>query len=75
MTGPEHYAESQRLLGVADRQWPDSSTDELNPQWAFTMQRAQVHATLALAAATAAAAAGIPWSSESGQEWRQVIAP
>jgi hypothetical protein len=41
MTGPEHYAEAERLLRIA--------TDEDHlPE---TMAAAQVHATLALAAA------------------------
>ena len=41
MTGPEHYREAERLLAI-------SSSD--NP---VTAAEAQVHATLALAAATA----------------------
>lgn len=43
MTGPEHYREAERLLSRAiDRDGPDVAAT------------AQVHATLALAAATAA---------------------
>jgi len=38
MTGPEHYAEAERLLDLADE---------------MAVSDAQVHATLALAAATA----------------------
>lgn len=44
MTGPEHYKETETLLAVAD----EGSAD-----WEPTVARAQVHATLALAAATA----------------------
>lgn len=45
MTGPEHYREAERLGHMAQGQ-------EL--AWAmFTVAQAQVHATLALAAATA----------------------
>lgn len=52
MTGPEHYREAERLERQAEIQYGDSWSDELHPQWTFTIQRAQVHATLALAAAT-----------------------
>ncbi|MER6942515.1 hypothetical protein ABT294_00705 [Nonomuraea sp. NPDC000554] len=45
MTGPEHYAKAEALTKQAEGQ-------EL--EWAmFTMAQAQMHATLALAAATA----------------------
>jgi hypothetical protein len=48
MTGPEHYAEAERLLTDA--------FDEVrhgDPAEAVVLAQAQVHATLALAAATA----------------------
>jgi hypothetical protein len=45
MTGPEHYQEAERLTNLAQGQ---------EMEWAmFTLAQAQVHATLALAAATA----------------------
>lgn len=45
MTGPEHYAESEELLALAEQ------CEENRPEWAASyLQAAQVHATLALAA-------------------------
>lgn len=53
-TGPEHYVEAERLLGEADH-WLDADIE-----WEASLARragdlaaAQVHATLAAAAATA----------------------
>jgi hypothetical protein len=48
MTGPEHYQEAERLLGDASR--ADGIIVMPNPQ---AIAAAQVHATLAHAAATA----------------------
>ncbi|MFE9845831.1 hypothetical protein [Streptomyces goshikiensis] len=51
MTGPEHYREAERLLGLAtDNDGDFSVTGEFT---AALVTGAQVHATLALAAATA----------------------
>jgi hypothetical protein len=50
MTGPEHYAEAERLLALADRHTRGVTYDQ---EWTLTLTAAQVHATLALAAATA----------------------
>ena len=55
MTGPEHYAEAERLLAVADRH---TSGVTYGPEWTLTLTAAHVHATLALAAATAVETAG-----------------
>ena len=55
MTGPEHYAEAERLLALAERH---SSGATYGPEWTLTLAAAQVHATLALAAATAGGTAG-----------------
>ena len=55
MTGPEHYAEAERLLAVADRH---TSGVTYGPEWTLTLTAAHVHATLALAAATAVGVAG-----------------
>ena len=50
MTGPEHYAEAERLLTLADRH---ASGATYGPEWTLTLTAAQVHAMLALTAATA----------------------
>jgi hypothetical protein len=55
MTGPEHYAEAERLLTLADRHTTGVTYAQ---EWALTLTAAQVHATLALAAATAVGTAG-----------------
>lgn len=55
MTGPEHYAEAERLLAVADCHTRGVA---YGPEWALTLTAAHVHATLALAAATAVGTAG-----------------
>lgn len=67
-TGPWHYAEAERLLTIAtevgreitatreDPRWPGEARvrrDDLGKQATGLFARAQVHATLALAAATA----------------------
>ena len=54
MTGPEHYAEAERLLGIVSEAVAEPGDVPLNKQ---IVAEAQVHATLALAAATAMAAA------------------
>jgi hypothetical protein len=55
MTGPEHYSEAERLLTLADRHTRGVTYAE---EWTLTLTAAQVHATLALAAATAVGTAG-----------------
>jgi hypothetical protein len=47
MTGPEHYAEAERLLALAPSMLESPWREQV------TITAAQVHATLALAAATA----------------------
>ncbi len=59
MTGPEHYAAAEKLLGDRNIDLPG------------VMAAAQAHATLALAAATALS--GTAWHDE--QAWRRVAAP
>jgi len=66
MTGPEHYTEAERLLALADRH---SSGATYGQEWTLTLTAAQVHATLALAAATAVGTAG-----PDGQAWADVAA-
>jgi len=56
MTGPEHYKEAERLIELAESvDWQDGDPDRPNKaEYAQTaLAEAQVHATLALAAATA----------------------
>lgn len=55
MTGPEHYAEAERLIAdVVEGDGTPSLYANETPGWiACTIAIAQVHATLALAAATA----------------------
>ena len=55
MTGPDHYAEAERLLALAGRHSKGATYDQ---EWMPTLAAAQIHATLALAAATAVGAAG-----------------
>jgi hypothetical protein len=55
MTGPEHYAEAERLLTLADRHTTGVTYAR---EWTLTLTAAQVHATLALAAATSVGTAG-----------------
>lgn len=51
MIGAEHYQEAERLLGLPGQQTETGGPD--NPAQLAVMAEAQVHATLALAAATA----------------------
>lgn len=58
MTGPEHYREAERLLEAAKADWRDASSDHVAAALAesrvlVALTAAQVHAKLALAAATA----------------------
>ena len=55
MTGPDHYAEAERLLALAGRHSKGSTYGQ---EWTPTLAAAQIHATLALAAATAVGTAG-----------------
>lgn len=66
MTGPEHYAEAERLLALADRHTKGVTYDQ---EWTLTLTAAQVHATLALGAATAVGTAG-----PDGHGWADVAA-
>ncbi len=66
MTGPEHYAEAERLLALADRHTRGVAYDQ---EWTLPLTAAQVHATLALAAATSVGTAG-----PDGHAWADVAA-
>ena len=64
MTGPEHYLEAERLLGALAGK--DRGTF---PQEDRVVAEAQVHATLALAAATALSGSGLEsaaWRDSAG---------
>lgn len=66
MTGPEHYREAERLIEEANHvghQDPERGNGIL--------AAAQVHATLALAAATATGLADHP--SDDWDEWRPAV--
>ena len=65
MNGPEHYRSAQDALQKASSEMPEART--------YWLQRAHVHATLALAAATAMDALsvdGLP--SADSREWREI---
>ena len=66
MTGPEHYVEAERLLALADRHAKGVTYEQ---EWTLTLTAAQVHATLAVAAATAVSTAG-----PDGHAWADVAA-
>ena len=56
MTGPEHYAEAEKFLSVLNSERNEEAWLETlrTGEVAAALQAAQVHATLALAAATVA---------------------
>lgn len=70
MTGPQHYQEAERLLALAGSEGAGSAGlyIDYDEQAALILADAQVHATLACAAATAlssAAEAGA-WAGAAG---------
>ena len=65
MTGPEHYREAERLARIGGQGHADPEED------ANVLAEAQVHATLALAAATVAAGA-VRMHSGSYKAWNAV---
>ncbi len=67
MTGPEHYREAERLAQWAGGYPEDEQPDNAHIQAA---QIAQVHATLALAAAAAIGSTDLP--SGDWDDWRFV---
>jgi hypothetical protein len=56
MTGPEHYREAEWLLAEAMQGKANPRTNWYSPEYTNTLAAAQVHATLAHAAAVAWAA-------------------
>ena len=53
LTGPGHYRESERLLASTQGSDGEVASDDVTLAISNTLAAAQVHATLALAAATA----------------------
>ena len=67
MRGPEHYREAERLLRFA------AASDDLGAIDKWRQRQAQVHATLALAAATALSAGDDYHAVQADMtEWRTV---
>lgn len=75
MNGPEHYREAESALEASDYQrmhWGESGNrDDLRGAM-WELQRAQVHATLALAAATALNDGDGGTTVEDYHAWKQV---
>ena len=61
MNGPDHYLCAERRISEAYRAAPDDAL--------FLMAEAQVHATLALAAATLHSGSGDNGSGASSDQW------
>ncbi len=69
MSGPEHYKKAEELL--------DKARGSHNPEYDGYVTRAQVHATLALAAATAltgAVASSYGLGPDEMNEWQKTAA-
>lgn len=73
-TGPEHYREAERLIGEASAALRDQGIDGTAKLMAHRMlcMSAQVHATLALAAATAQ---DVETVMAHDPRWREVLGP
>lgn len=73
MTGPEHYQEAERLVGPRTIHSIPSGETRQGPPTTDMILQAQVHATLALAAATAISHNGeMPVNDSDG--WLRVAA-
>jgi hypothetical protein len=84
VTGPEHYKQAEKILGGLDTVRDQltagkPTTADVNAGIAIInglIAEAQIHATLAVAAATAEAGDLVRWDEKSGPtEWQQVIYP
>ena len=71
MNGPEHYRRAESLMSAAEQSEKDGMWNRAGGHVA----RAQVHATLALAAATIDAPRNVPDVSQEFAEWSGVLAP
>lgn len=67
MNGPAHYQAAEALLDLAETE------PEASDLTSYYMAAAGVHATLALAAATALGTAQMPVDGEAGRQWRYLI--
>ena len=74
MSGPGHYRESERLLASTQDSDGEVASDDVTLAISNTLAAAQVHATLALAAATAYPAVREYWGGDTGtaREWSEV---
>jgi hypothetical protein len=68
MIGPEHYREAERLIAGA-RSTAEASTLESSRHYPQAIAEAQVHAMLALAAATGVSDDGREWHSVAGNKF------
>ena len=70
MNGPEHYREAEQILAATFARIDRGGVSAADAQ--YNIARAQVHATLALAAATAVVVIEESSSVETAPEWREV---
>lgn len=70
MNGPEHYREAERLLAGAQNVMDVAPIDGLTNRECAVL--AQVHATLALAAATALNDGQLGMTGDNSQAWADV---
>jgi len=73
MRGPEHYLAAAQLLAEADRHLPLADISAM-PWRSAMIAEAQVHATLALAAATSGQDDEAPPYWYAGPTWSSVLA-
>lgn len=73
-SGPEHYREAERLLEVAWHYYAGLDNPADFPTVQARIQCAQVHATLALAAATALQPASTDHTTPVLRQWVKVAA-
>ena len=77
MNGPEHYREAERLLREVNREQAPNFEGTIRPVHhdglrAEMVAQAQVHATLAHAAAVIDAGNAVTWTSSSDGDWHEV---
>jgi len=69
VTGPQHYREAEHILDHAE----ENALEHSSEWYANAVAAAQVHATLALAAATAEQHATEWTGTPAGREWAAAI--
>ncbi len=77
MTGPEHYKEAEEAIRASTwqrQEWGEGKGDSFIEGACWEMHRAQVHALLALAAATISAGYG-HLSIPDDEAWQVAISP